>query len=254
MFIDTHTHLSLNDYDNLDLVIKSAKSNGVKYLVVSCCSKDSIVEGLELLKEYNNIFLTVGFHPSEINGYTEEDLRWLVEISKNNKQIVGIGEIGLDYFYSKDNKEKQKLLFQKQLEIASFLKLPVVIHTRESTKDTLDILSKYNLRGVIHCFSGSAEVAEEYLKLGYYLGIGGVLTFKNSKLGETLKNIPLEKIVLETDSPYLSPEPLRGTKNESKNIPIIAKKLADIKNCSIEDIKKTTTSNALRVFDLPLEL
>ncbi len=252
MYIDTHTHLSSEDYDDIDSVVNNAINNDVCYLIVSCCSKKSIIEGLSLLEKYNNIFLSIGFHPSEIFDYSLDDLKWLESLIKNNKRIVAIGEIGLDYHYA-DNKdviEKQKELFIKQLNIAKRTNKPVVIHTRDATKDTLDILKKYNLKGIIHCFSGSIETAKEYIKQGYLLGVGGVITFKNSKLPTVVSKIPLEKIVLETDSPYLTPEPFRGTKNESKNIPIIAEKISKIKEESISNIANTTTQNVITLFDL----
>ena len=175
-------------------------------------------------------------------------------IVKNNKKVVAIGEIGLDYHYIENSSDKdlQKELFIKQLDMATRLSKPVVIHTREATKDTLDILKSYNLIGDIHCFSGSLEIAREYISLGYKLGIGGVLTFKNSKLPVVLESLPIESILLETDSPYLAPEPVRGSKNESSNIPYIAKKIADIKKLSTEEVEKITTNNAIALFDLDI--
>ncbi|MGN1270429.1 MAG: TatD family hydrolase [Clostridia bacterium] len=252
MYIDTHTHLSCEDYEDIDSVVKNAMENDVKYLIVSCCSKKTIIEGLELLDKYKNIFLSIGFHPSEISSYSLNDLEWIESLVEHNKRIVAIGEIGLDYHYA-DNKdiiEKQKKLFIEQLNIAKRTHKPVIIHTRDATKDTIDILKKYDLKGVIHCFSGSIETAKEYIKQGYLLGIGGVVTFKNSKLSLVVSNIPLEKIVLETDSPYLTPEPFRGTKNESKNIPLIAEKVAQIKEEPISNVANITTQNAIRLFDL----
>lgn len=174
----------------------------------------------------------------------------LEKLIMNNKKIVGIGEIGLDYHYTKENKEKQISLFKRQLSLAEKLHLPVVIHTRDATEDTINILTEYQLRGVIHCFSGSLETANIYLSLGYKLGIGGVVTFKNSKLGEVIKKVSLSDIVLETDSPYLSPEPLRGTINSSKNIPFIADKIAQLKGVKIDEVSKITLENTYNLFDL----
>lgn len=165
-----------------------------------------------------------------------------------NNKIVGIGEIGLDYHYSTENKEKQKELFEKQLNLAEKYNLPVVIHTREATNDTITILKKYKVKGIIHCFSGSYETACQYIKMGYLLGIGGVITFKNCHLKDTVKQLNLENIVLETDSPYLSPVPYRGKINTSKNIPIIAEFIANELNLDINIIANKTTKNAMSLF------
>lgn len=250
MYIDSHTHISSEYYENIDKIIENSVNNNVKYLIVSCCSKKSIEEGIELIKKYNNIFLTIGLHPDEANYYCDKDIQYIKKIASTYDKVVGIGEIGLDYHYEKETKNKQKELFEKQLALAEELKMPVVIHTREATLDTINILKKYNVKGVIHCFSGSVETLQEYLKLGYSIGIGGVVTFKNSNLGKTIKDVELEKILLETDSPYLSPEPFRGKTNESKNIPIIAKKISEIKNKSLKDVETQTVKNTMELFNL----
>lgn len=254
MFIDTHAHLSCKDYDDIDLIIKRAVNNKVKYIIISCCSMNDINEGLNLSKKYSNLFLSIGLHPSEILNYTNQDLEYIKNIASNNEKVVAIGEIGLDYHYLNTNEDKilQKELFLKQLKIAEEVNKPVVIHTREATKDTIDILKCYKLKGDIHCFSGSVETANEYIKLGYKLGIGGVLTFKNSKLPTVLEKISLDNILLETDSPYLSPEPLRGTKNESSNILYVANKISNIKSVSVDEVEKITTCNAISLFDLDI--
>ena len=172
----------------------------------------------------------------------------------SSSRIVAIGEIGLDYYWRKDNKEKQRDLFQKQLDLAVKHQMPVVIHCRDAIQELYDILSQYKgkVKGVIHCFSGSYEMALAFIELGFVLGIGGVLTFKNSKLYQVVEKIPLSSIVLETDSPYLTPEPHRGEMNESKYIPLIAEKIAQIKGISLSEVEKITTDNAKRVFDLPI--
>lgn len=250
MYIDSHTHLSSEYYNNIDEVINRAYKNKVEYLIVSCCSIPEIKEGLKYIVKYQNIFLTVGLHPQETENYTDNDIKWIESLIKNNNRIIGIGEIGLDYYYGKENSIEQKKLFIAQLELAKKLSSPVVIHTRDATEDTLNILKNYNLNGIIHCFNGSIETANQYIKLGYKLGIGGVLTFKNSKLSSVVKKIPLSSIVLETDSPYLTPEPFRGNKNESKNIPIIAEKVANVKGLKIEEVENQTTNNVATIFDL----
>ena len=249
MFIDTHCHLSREDYDDIDLVIKENRKAGVNKIIISGCSKDWIDESLELSKQYEDVFVTLGYHPSEVEMVDDlllDDLR--NKLKSNN--VVGLGEIGLDYYYGKDNKNQQLELFEKQLKIAEEMGLVVVIHSRDATEDTINCLKKYNVTGVIHCFSGSVETAKIYVNMGYKLGIGGVVTFKNSKLYEVVKEVGLENIVLETDSPYLTPTPFRGQNNSSKYIPLIAECIADILNTSVQNVADITTNNACNLFDL----
>ena len=251
MYIDTHCHLSIEDYDDIDLIIEENKKALVNKIIISGCTKDTIGEAIELSKKYSEVFVTLGYHPSEADVITEEDLLALEEQIINNKKIVGVGEIGLDYHYGKENVSKQQNLFRKQLKIAEKLQLPVVIHSRDAIKDTIDILKEYpNVIGDIHCFSGSVEIAKEYVSMGYSPGIGGVVTFKNSNLYKVIENIDLKSILLETDSPYLTPHPYRGLQNSSKYIPIIAEKIAEILDISVEEVAKITTNNALSLFDL----
>ena len=248
MFIDSHLHLTEKDYDKpIYEVVNDAMNSNVKKLIVSCCEMSDLDESLRLLK-YENIFLTIGLHPSEADSYTDKDIERIEEIAKTNDRVIAIGEIGLDYYYGKENKDKQIDLFRKQLDLAQKLSLPVVIHTRDAVEDTINVLKQYNLKGVIHCFNGSIETAKEYVKMGYLLGIGGVVTFKNSKLYQVIEELALENILLETDSPYLSPD--RGKRNEPKNIPIIAEKISSIKNVDINQVGDITTSNAIELFDL----
>jgi len=248
MFIDSHCHLSVKDYENIENVIKEAKENNVKKLIVSGCDKESIIESIDIAAQYDNIYLSLGFHPSEANKTTQEDIEWLKEIIKSNKKVVAIGEIGLDYYWEKDNKEKQKEMFENMLLLSKELNLPVVIHSRDAFQDTYDILKKYDVKGVIHCFSGNLENAKKYIKLGFILGIGGVVTFKNTNLKEVIKNLDLENIILETDSPYLAPTPFRGNQNSPKYIPIIAEEISNIKQIKIEEVMKKTTENVKKVF------
>ena len=249
MFIDTHCHLSLEDYDDIDQVIVDDQEASIDKIIVSGCTKDSILESLEYSKKYDMVYCTIGYHPSEVNSINKEDLNVLRKQLLEEK-VVGVGEIGLDYHYGDEDKEKQKELFREQLQIAVELKLPVVIHSRDATKDTMDILKEYSVKGIIHCFSGSYETAKEYISMGYFLGIGGVVTFSNSHLGEVVQKIGLDSIVLETDSPYLAPTPYRGLKNSSKYIPVIAEKISTLLNVSVEEVAKKTSSNANCLFDL----
>lgn len=252
MFIDTHCHLLKDDYENVEQVIENAKEKNVKYLIISGCDKKSIQESIEIANKFPNIFLALGYHPSEVNKTTDLDLENLKNIAKYNKKVVAIGEIGLDYHWEKETKEGQKELFRKQIDIAKELNLPIVIHSRDAFQDTYDILKEANYKGVIHCFSGNLENAKMYLSLGFYLGIGGVLTFKNTNLKETIKEIPLDKILLETDSPYLAPTPHRGEKNEPKYIPLIADEISNNLNKNIKEIEEITTLNAIKLFNLNL--
>ena len=253
MFIDTHCHLSKEDYGDVDLVIKKAAGNNVKALIASGCDKKGISEALEISNKYPNVFLALGYHPSEARTTTDSDLLELETIVKENSKVVAIGEIGLDYYWDKDNKEEQKELFRKQLKLAKRLNLPVVIHSRDAFQDTYDILKEEQVKGVIHCFSGNLDNAKMYLSLGFSLGIGGVVTFKNTNLKETLKSIPLERVVLETDSPYLAPTPHRGEKNTPEYIPLIAEEISRIYEIPLEEVEKITCENAKKIFNLMLD-
>ena len=235
-----------------DLYVKNASDAQVEVLIASFCEKDDIMLSTKFVEKYKNLYACIGYHPEVSNKIVEKDYEILEEMVKNNPKIVAIGEIGLDYYWNKDNKDKQREVFCKQLEIAEKLKLPVVIHSRDSINETYEILKKYKVSGVIHCFSGSLEMAKKFISLGFLLGIGGVVTFKNSKLFEVIEKLELTNIVLETDSPYLTPEPNRGKTNESSNIFYIAQKIAEIKNISLENVAKITTENAIRTFDLPI--
>lgn len=250
MFTDTHCHLSKDDYENIDDIIKRAENNKVNRLIISGCDKKGIEESLKYAEKYENIYLELGFHPSEVDNVDESDIKWLKNIVKNNKKVLAIGEIGLDYHWYKDNKEKQKELFKKMLNLAKETNLPVVIHSRDAFQDTYDILKEAKVKGIIHCFSGNIENAKMYLSLGFKLGIGGVLTFKNSKLREVIKKIDIKDIVLETDSPYLTPEPYRGLKNEPANISIIADAVEVIKEISKDEISKITENTVNQIFKI----
>lgn len=249
MFIDTHCHISKDDYEDVEKVIKKAKENNVGTLLLCGCDKKGIKEAIEIAKSHDNIYLEIGYHPSETSTTTDEDLEELKKLAQNPK-VVAIGEIGLDYHWEKENKEEQKKLFRKQIKIAKELNLPIVIHTRDAFQDTYDILKEENHYGDIHCFSGNKENAKMYISLGYYLGIGGVLTFKNTNLTETLKDIPLERILLETDCPYLTPEPYRKEKNEPMYIPVIAKKISEVLDKDINEVEKTICNNTITLFKL----
>ena len=250
MIIDTHCHLDKDDYENVEEVITNFGDN---IMIASGTDINSSKDLLEIINKYPNVYGCIGIHPECSDNVTEDDYKILEEMLQNEK-IVGIGEIGLDYHYPEINKEKQKEVFIKQIEIAKRNNKPIVIHTREAIYDTYDIIKRtkaYTVPITIHCFSESLEMAREFIKLGCKLGIGGVLTFKNGKrLKEVVSNVDLDNIVLETDSPYLAPEPLRGTKNEPKNVYLVAQKLAEIKEMSIEEVISITTENAKRQYKI----
>lgn len=254
MFIDTHMHIGEDFGINPDQYVENAKKANVKILIASFCEKKDLELSTMFVDKYNCVYAAVGYHPEVANEIVEEDYEKLEKIIKSNDKIRAIGEIGLDYYWIKDNKDKQREVFRRQLEMAERLNLPVVIHTRDAIEETYEILKEYRVHGVMHCFSGSLEMAKKFISLGFYLGIGGVLTFKNSKLYKVVEEIPLDKIVLETDSPYMAPEPVRGTINESANIPYIAKKVAEIKQISVENVEEITTKNAFFLFDLDTNL
>jgi len=206
-------------------------------------------EVLDLIEKYDYVYGAIGFHPNDLNDIKDEDYIFLENNIKNNK-IVAIGEIGLDYHYEDTNKKSQKEHFIRQLELAIKYDLPVIIHSRDSIQDTYDILKKYPVRGVLHCYSGSLEMAKKFIKLGFLISVGGIVTFKNAKnIIEVIKGIDLSYILLETDCPYLTPEPYRNKKNEPMHIPIIANKIAEIKGVSVEVVKDVTTNNAIALFD-----
>ena len=248
--IDTHCHLNKEYYENVETVINDAVSDNVEYLIVSSCSPENWEENINLINKYKNIYLNISLHPEYGNEEIDYDLylEQMKKIIKYNSKIIAIGEIGLDYHYDNTNKDRQKDLFIKQIMLAKEYKLPIVVHTRDATKDTIDILKKFNIKGIIHCFSGSLETAREYINMGFYLGIGGVVTFKNSKLKDVIKEIGLDSIVLETDSPYLSP--IRGNKNFPKNIKIIAEYIASLLNISVEEVSKKTTLNVKKIYNI----
>ena len=250
MYIDTHLHLDNNEQTKN--IIEEAYKKNVKKLIISGCDKKGIIDAVEIIKDHIDVYATIGFHPSEADITSDEDIIWLEKLIKDNKKVIGLGEIGLDYYYGKENKDSQLELFDKQLKLAKKLNIPVVIHSRDAFKDTYELLKKYNLKGIIHCFSGSIETAKLYIDLGYVLGIGGVLTFKNSKLYAVIEQVTLENIVLETDSPYLAPVPHRGEDNFPKFIPIIAEKISEIKKISTKEVENITSNNVSRIFDLKI--
>lgn len=254
MIFESHAHYDDEAFEeDRDAILHSLKANGIDTVINVGASIDSCKRTIGLMDKYPFIYGAIGIHPSETWELDEENIKWVKE-SCCHKKTVAVGEIGLDYHYEEPEHSVQKKWFERQLEIAEELNLPVIIHSRDAAKDTLDILKSHNaknLGGVIHCFSYTKEIAEEYLNMGFYFGIGGVITFANArKLKEAVEYIPIGKILLETDSPYLAPEPNRGKRNSSLNIPYIAKEIARLKGLSYEEVVGVTHENAMSLFRL----
>lgn len=251
--IDTHCHLLVDEYhteEHLEEVISHMEGN---YMITSATNIENSKETLEIVKKYSNVYGVIGIHPEEASEESIKELSFIEE-HLHDKHIVGIGEIGLDYHYTKENRDLQIRLFQEQLLLAKKYQLPCVVHSRDAAQDTYNILRTLidgSFPVILHCYGYSVEMAKEFLKLGIYFGIGGVVTFKNSaKLTAVVKELPLERLLLETDSPYLSPEPLRGKENEPANIKYVAEKIAQIKDISVETVYKITSQTAMTEFDL----
>lgn len=250
MLTDTHCHLYTEYYNNdIEKILENAKNIGITRCINSGCSNKSNIEVIKLAEQYENIYATIGIHPENVTNYKQSDLKF-IEDNIKNKKVLAIGEIGLDYHYSNEYKKEQIELFEAQLKIAEKNHIPVVIHSREATEDTINILKKYNLKGIIHSFSGSYETAKIYIEMGYLLGVNGVITFKNSKIKEVYKKIDLNNIVLETDSPYLTPHPNRGKRNEPKNIRDIALFLSELYSVDLGTLAEITNANINGIFDI----
>lgn len=250
MYFESHAHYNDTRYDeDRNKILEELKENNVSYLINIGTDVKTSLESIELAKNYDYIYATVGIHPHEAKNITNEDIKTLEELCKNEK-VVAIGEIGLDFYYDNSPKEIQKEVFIKQLNLAKKLNKPVVIHSREASQEVFDIIKSSGVnKGVIHAYSGSKEMALEYNSLGFYIGVGGVVTFKNAKkLVEVVENTPLEKILIETDAPYLTPEPFRGTRNDSTKLKYVVEKIANIKNITPEEVEKTTLNNGLNLF------
>ena len=248
--IDTHTHINMIENISIDEILENAGKNNVKKLIVPASNAADIDEVFELSQKYDNVYCYLGIHPSEAkdwNDTIEEKIRTLAKSPK----VVGIGEIGLDYYWDKSFVELQKDVFIKQIKLANELNLPVNVHDREAHKDTFDILKEHNNNStvIMHCFSGSPEFAAECIKEGWYIAIGGVVTFKNAKkMKEVAGTIPLERLLLETDSPYLTPVPYRGDENQPAYVKFVAEEIAKIKEISYNEVVSATTQNAERIF------
>lgn len=254
MIFDTHAHYDDEAFDDdREELLSHMRQKGIEYIVNVGSDIESIRKTLELTEQYPFVYGAAGVHPSETAKLTSKDMEWIRETAGREK-IVAIGEIGLDYYWPEPDREVQKKWFKEQLRLAEETGLPVIIHSRDAAADTLEILKEWDAhktKGVIHCFSYTWETAREYLDMDYYFGIGGVLTFKNAKkLKEAVMHIPMEKILLETDCPYLAPEPYRGKRNQSEYIFYVAEQLAELKKISREEVLEITRNNAKRFYEI----
>lgn len=254
MIFETHAHYDDEAFDqDRDILLASMYDNGIGSIVNVGASLRSTAASIKLAEKYPFVYAAAGIHPNETAELNEESFAWLKQQCLH-KKVVAVGEIGLDYYWDEPSHQIQKLWFERQLELAKEIKKPVIIHSRDAAKDTYDIMTAHNadeIGGVIHCYSYSADMAMDYVKMGFYIGIGGVVTFKNGKkMKEVVEAVPIERILLETDSPYLSPEPNRGKRNSSLNIPYVAQKVAEIKRISYDEVVNITEKNARQMYKL----
>ena len=254
MIFETHAHYDDDKFtEDRDELILAVHESGVHPIINVGASIHSTQTTLELARHYPFIYAAVGVHPSDVADLNEDTFAWLKEQTTYAK-TVAVGEIGLDYYWDKeaDVQEKQRYWFGRQLQLAREANLPVIIHSRDAAADTLQVMKDNHaetIPGVIHCYSYSPELAQEFVRMGYYIGVGGVVTFKNAKkLVETVQTIPMERILLETDSPYMAPEPHRGTRNDSRNIPYVIAKIAELKGITPQAVERITEENAYRLF------
>lgn len=254
MIFDTHSHYDDEVFDDdREGLLKGLEEKGVGNVVTVGADIATSQKAIDLAGTYEHVYAAIGVHPNEVGGMEEKDIQWLREHSSEEK-VVAIGEIGLDYYWKEPEPELQKIWFQEQIALAREVKLPIIFHSREAAEDTMRIIQDtkaYECGGVIHCYSYSKELAKEYVKMGYFIGVGGVVTFKNGrKLKETVEAIPMEHIVLETDCPYLAPEPNRGKRNDSSNLVYVAEEIARLKGMTAEEVIEITEKNARRLYRL----
>ena len=260
MIFETHAHYDDEQFDSgREALLASLPDCGIKRVVNVGASIASTRNSVELAEKYDFIYAAVGVHPSEIEELNEEKFNWLRELTKL-KKVVAVGEIGLDYYWEKEPeiRERQRYWFKRQMELAREASLPIIIHSRDAAADTLQVMKEAHaeeIPGVIHCYSYSPEMALEFIRMGYYIGVGGAVTFKNArKLKETVEQIPLERILLETDCPYLTPEPYRGKRNDSRYLPYIVEKIAEIKGVLAEEVEQITWENAAKFYKAVIKL
>ncbi|CAH0311905.1 MULTISPECIES: TatD family hydrolase [Bacillaceae] len=254
MLFDTHVHVNAEQFnEDLEEVIERAKEAGVNNMVVVGFDRPTIIRAMELIEAYDFMYAAVGWHPVDAIDMTEEDLQWIEELS-NHPKVVAIGEMGLDYHWDKSPKDVQMEVFRKQIRLAKKVGLPIIIHNREATADIVNILKEEEasrVGGIMHCFSGSAETALECINMNFYISLGGPVTFKNAKKPkEVAAAVPLDRLLIETDCPYLAPHPYRGKRNEPSYVKLVAEQIAEIKQLTIEEVSQATTENAKKLFGI----
>lgn len=254
MLFDTHVHLNAEQFEeDVEEAIQRAKEAGVSRMVVVGFDRPTITRAMELVEQHEALYAAVGWHPVDAIDMKDEDLVWIEELASHPK-VVALGEMGLDYHWDKSPKDVQKDVFRRQIRLAKKVKLPIVIHNRDATQDIVDILKEEkaaDVGGIMHCFSGSAETALECVKMNFYISLGGPVTFKNAKKPkEVAQAVPLDKLLIETDCPYLAPHPYRGKRNEPAYVKLVAEEIAALKNVSYEEVAEATMRNANRLFQL----
>lgn len=250
--IDTHSHIDMIEQISLDEVIANAAANGVEKIILPCAYPQDIDKIIDITEKYVNVYAYLGVHPSEARDWNDSLSEKITNYVSSGKKVVGIGEIGLDYYWDKSFNNIQKEVFIKQIRLANELNLPINIHDREAHKDTFDIIQANNENStvIMHCFSGSVEFARECIKAGYYIALGGVVTFKNAiKMKEVAADIPIDRLLLETDAPYLTPVPYRGKENQPAYVRFVAEEIAKIRGIELEELAALTTQNAERIFN-----
>lgn len=254
MLFDTHAHLNATQFnEDVEQVIERARAEGVSHIVVVGFDRPTIERAMELAEQYSFIYAAVGWHPVDAVHMTDEDLSMIERLAAHPK-VVALGEMGLDYYWDQSPKDIQKEVFRKQIRLAKKVKLPIIIHNRDATADIVDILREENageVGGVMHCFSGSIEVARQCMDMNFYISFGGPVTFKNAKKPkEVAKEIPLDRLLIETDCPYLTPHPFRGKRNEPSYVKYVAEAIAELKGLSFEEVAQKTSDNAKRLFGI----
>ncbi|KML10310.1 hydrolase TatD [Bacillus sp. LK10] len=252
MLFDTHAHLNAEQYnEDLEQVIERAKSEKVEKIVVVGFDRPTITRAMELIEAYDFMYAAIGWHPVDAIDMTDEDLAWIKELSQHEK-VVAIGEMGLDYYWDKSPKDVQKEVFRRQIALAKEVNLPIIIHNRDATEDVVTILKEEGaaeVGGIMHCFTGSLEIAKACMEMNFYISFGGPVTFKNAKKPkEVVKDIPFDRLLIETDCPYLTPAPFRGKRNEPSYVKYIAEQIAELREISFEELAALTTENAKKVF------
>jgi TatD DNase family protein len=254
MLFDSHAHLNAIQYEkDIVEVIQRAKDEKVTHIVVVGFDKETISKAMELTDQYDMIYAAVGWHPVDAIDMTDEDLNWIKQLAAHPK-VVAIGEMGLDYYWDKSPKDIQKEVFRKQIQLAKEVKLPIIIHNRDATEDVVRILQEENaseVGGIMHCFTGSLEVAKQCMDMNFYISFGGPVTFKNAKKPkEVVKEIPMDRLLIETDCPYLTPHPFRGKRNEPSYVKYVAEQIAELRGVTLEEIATKTSDNARKLFGI----